>query len=318
MDNMKKFLLAACPAMLGIALLLYSCASPGTGRVADPAPEKPAASAIEKVTAVALDKATAEPVAAKKAVERQQTVRTWRVIRDETRYADNSLSQYQTSAYDASGKLLKEESFNQKRQPVFRKQYERPADSRTESVTTFNQQNEVQGISLRDYDESGRLVRERLLNARKELQSQSEYAWDQSGIPVFWLSKGADGAVVVSTTYKITASKITEIALAAGDGSPIARFEQTWDTQGRLVKKTEYDYAGKLKASIEYLWSDGRLVRENHRKADDSPLRSIKYSYGEVPLPFRMDYFDRQGRLSEFRTFEYQPFDRTESITVYE
>jgi hypothetical protein len=310
MDGMNKSLLVALPAILGVAVILHSCTTPGTGQTA--------ASLPDKSQAIAFEKASPEPVAAKKAVVRQQTVRTWRVTKDETRYADNTLSQYQTISYDTAGNLLKEESFNQKKQPVFRKQYERPVDGRTETMTTFNQLNEVQGICLRDYDGSGRLVQERLLNARKELQSQSEYAWDQDGNPVSWLSKGAEGAVVVATTYTAKAGRVSGISLAAGDGSPIARFEQVWDAQGRMVRKSEYDYSGRLKAYIEFGWADGRLAREDHRKADGSSLRSIVYTYGETPQPIRMDYLDRQGRLSEYRTFEYKAFDRTETVTVYE
>lgn len=259
-----------------------------------------------------------EPAPVKKAVNKTVVVKVPRILRDETRYADDSLCQIVVTSYDSGGNVVKEETLNQKKQLMFRKLIELSADGRLQTVTTSNQYNEIQGIAQRDLDAQGRIVQERLLNAKKELQSVSEFAWDADGNPISWISRERDHALVVATTYLLAAGRVQAIELRDEKGLLIRRFAQTWDSAGQLIRKTEFDPSGAALTTINYFYAQGLLDREEYHKADGSLVRSIVYQYDGRHLPVELRYLDRQGRVTEIHKQDFQLFDKTETITVYE
>lgn len=305
---MKKTFLVASTLALGVAGLWVACASVPDNHTGQAKP----------VAVTSLNAAASEPVTAKKTVTKTVAVKVLRVVRDETRFADNALSQYAVSTYDAAGNLVKQENYNQKKQLVLRKLITRAADGSAETETFYNQLNEVQGTAQRNIDPHGRVVQERLLNTRGELLSIAEYTWDALGNPVSWISRSGDRSVVVSTVYKIQDGRVRNIELSDGEGQPITRFEIVLNPQGVPARKVEIDPTGVPRNSIDFGYENGLLVREDYRKGDGSLIRTITYVNDERRVPVQIKYLDRQGRVVEIRILEYQAFDRTETVTMYE
>jgi hypothetical protein len=309
---MKHLSCLSAAAIMACALLV-SCASapPDQSR-------KTAAAASPSPAPQASPEPAPPPQPARKAVRKEIQVQVPQLTREEVRYADGTLIQSSNITYDPKGNILKEELFNQKKSLVFAKTSGWSADGLTQTVTTVNQGGEVQGITVRQLDARGRVLKETLLNGSRAVESISEYSWDEDGNPVSWVTRKPDNSVVISTRYKLRNGRIGTIELLDDKDNPIQRFEQLWNDQGQLVKKTALDPSGAPGSVVEYRYQGKSLVREDYSRADGTLVRSIEYSYNDKGAPFQVQYLDRRGKPTEIHKQEFQFFTHAETITVYE
>jgi hypothetical protein len=260
---------------------------------------------------------SASPIA-KRPVSKEIQVQVPVLSREEVRYPDGTLIQTTVITLNAKGDPLKEEIFNQKKNLLFTKNYSLSADGMLETITTRNPAGEIQGQVLRESDGQGRLIKETLLNERKEIQTISEYSWDKDGLPVNWISRRPDGSVVIDTRYRVAKGQVNAIELSDDQGKPVLRFEQTWNDQGQLLRKTEFDPVAGAVNIIDYRYAGKLLVREDYSKPDGSMIRSIEYSYDGKSVPSQIRFLDRRGSPTEIRKLDYAVFTRTQTITVLE
>ncbi len=283
-----------------------------------PSPSPEATVAPRPSPAITITPSPSPAVPAKKEVTKQITVQVPKLAKEEVSYPDGTLSQYTVYTYDAGGKLLKEEMFNQKKQLVLKRTTETSTDGLIQTISTTNASNELQGLVARVLDSRGLVLKESLMTEKKEVQSISEYSWDKEGNPLTWISSNKDQSTIVVTTYKVSAGKIENIVLADDKGTIIKRFDLTWNDQGQLTKKAEVDPVTGPVSAIIYHYDDKQLSREDYTKADGTTVRSIVYSYDEHKVPVQFQNLDRKGKVTEIHKQDFQFFSRTETITVME
>ena len=298
---MKKIIIILA-AMAAIGTALISCST---------VPVNQASQSGASGTAVA-------PTSEKHAVTKQVAIQIPCLVREEISLPDGRLSQLTVYTYDAAGHKVKEELFNQKKQLVFRKTYETSVDGLNQTITTTNPANEVQGRVVRQLDPQGHLLNETLFNEQKEVVSASEYTWDKAGNPVTWVSRNRDKSIVITTVYKMSNGRVVSIELNDDKGVLIKRFDQTWNDQGLLIKKNESDPVSGPIGGTSYRYTDKLLAGEVTTKADGTIIRSLGYTYNEQQLPVQVQYFDRQGKVTESHKQDFQVFQHNETITVYE
>jgi len=234
-----------------------------------------------------------------------------RVIREEIQYADGLSASSTLFHYDAKGFLLGEEQMDGKGALVLKKAVVPSSDGRQAVVTSVNSSGEVQAIALNEYDAAGRIVKETLSNAKKEVQSQSEYSYDQQGNLISWITRGQSQMVVAKILYTVRDSLTTSMEIQDPSGQAVKHFDQEFNSAGQITSKTEKDMSGTVLSRVKFSYENGKLVKEDYLNGDAILQRTIAYVYNEKGQAFRAQFLDRKGKLLETRIQDFQVFPLT-------
>jgi len=238
-------------------------------------------------------------------------VRTWKVLGIETSYSDGVLSSIATYQYDSTGNLLKEEQFNGAKVLQGQKVYTYKTPEQVE-IVTFDGKGAVLGKAVRMIS-GDRILKETLFNAKNEVQSTEEYAYDAQGRKTRWSVKTASGSQV-SSEYVWDQGNLVRISVLDAGAAVIKRFERTYDGAGSLAMEEEYDAKGELAGSIAYIREGSVLVREERKSPTGAVLSSVQYTNDADGNPAGMKFLDRNGRVIEVKSQTGRIFTRTVQV----
>lgn len=236
----------------------------------------------------------------------------YKVIREEIQYSDGVMAGYTLYQYDTKGNLILEQQFNGKKSLVLKKTGEIKANGKQLVVTIANPSGELQGISVKDFDNTGLLIKETLLNAQNQIQSSSEFIYDKLRNLTTWITRGQGQSIIAQINYILKDSLTIGIEIQDSTGQSIKKFTQTFNSDGLITTKVEKDAEGKLISTINYSYANGKLAKEEYLNAEGILQRTVAYVYNDVGQPNRIQFFDRKGKLMESRIQEFQAFTQSE------
>lgn len=277
------------PYVLLATLILGSCAT---------AP-KPAPQAAPKPAP------QAAPAPAPKVVTYQEALPT--VVK--SFYPNGDPSGTVTTRYTDKGYLLAQDSVNAN--GVLVETRRGKAVGNLWRITVTNAQSgDVSSFEDRTYSADGELLIQTFLNPKEVPQASNEYSYDPYGRKVVWLARSGSGGLQARTTYTYDAqgnNVRTEVYDAGGVLTNV--FESTYDGS-KLVSRRGYDAAKTLVEQTNFLWKDGKKVKDETLKP---LLRTIEYTYGAGAEP-ESSVTSVRGRVVERQTFEYQYFTKTKTV----
>lgn len=232
----------------------------------------------------------------------------WVLNRVETAYPDGVVSGVETFDLDASGRVLKNVSFDGKGNAVSVKTWTWDRDTAT--MVTADPEGSVIAKGRQTWSQ-GLLMEEVRLNAKDEVQSTESYRYDAEGRKIGWSVQTAKGNTI-TTEYEWEGSRLASIRVKDATGAVIKRYTRTYDGSGLLLSESEWDERGTLTRKIAYVYEGGFLVREEARNGSGGMLSSAEYVNDEWGNPLSVAYKDRTGRIIETKKQGWTGYTRLE------
>ncbi len=292
---MKKLYLL----ILSVVLFMFMAGCASSPKVAEPAasvkqPEKTAA--VEKKEPVKVVKTVFYPV------------------KETSYYADGAVDEITVYTYDDKGvKLLKKEVFDSDNVLQEWEQYEYSGDL-VSVRKSFDKNNELQNYHVYKYDGSGNLVLDVTYNAKDEVQSKSEFVWD-NGKKVKWNVYDGSGALLSITEYKYENGLNTKILSLNPAGKLEEYFVIEYNDKGLPVKNTHYSKDNKVLDSRTYEYKDGFLVLETVYRGNGSVKRKVVYSNDSNGNHVEIVYTDSADNVQERVVKEYKSREEVSFVT---
>lgn len=255
--------------------------------------------------------ATPEKVAPK---TREITIETAYPTKVTSLYPDGQVAGIVSSTWDAEGFLVKEESATAN--GVIQETKIGKRQGLTNQISTLNGSGEVQSVKTVTVDADGRLLKEVFANGKGQVQSTNEYTYTADGKVQLWLSKGPADNLLARTEYVYENGYNTVIKLFDDKPSLVKTFVNGFDGKGNLVQKKELEADGTTVATITVLtWENGKLVKEDVQNAKGSSQRMVEYKLDNQGMPATATWYDRRGKVTEIKKFEYQWLKKTKVIS---
>jgi hypothetical protein len=259
-------------------------ASPDASPAAAPSPE-PAAKPKEPA-------ASPKPAAAVTLVVRP-FVKTVRVT-----YPDGFLSGLNEYEYDAQGRLTSDTEKNGSEIMINQKRYAYKPDGGLE-ITVFDGAGRLKSKAVQTASE-GRVIQEKVFNDKDELQSTSDYKYNEAGQKIQWSIQGK-GTSTTASEYLWTDGRLARITVLDASRNIIKQYLRSFNAAGNLTGEDELDGKGSLLRKTVYVWQGGNLAREESRTAQDAVLKSTAYSYDPANRLVKSELFNRKGELLEIQ-----------------
>jgi len=266
-------------------LFLVSCASAGPEAIATPVP---AAQTNE------VKKPVATPVRTPVVVSRVKTVTV--------AYPDGMISGVTANAYDTEGRITREDQKNGDNVIVSSRLFTYKTNNSVE-ISTLDATGETKGKTIQELN-LGRVVKEKILNPRGELQSTSEYQYDKDGNKIAWLAQGVTTGQTI-TEYTWEKGLNIRIAVKDASGAIIKRYERVFDADGHLTNESEFDTKGVQLSKGVYSWKSGFLVSEETFDPKNILLRAIRYTPDNQGRIAKIEYLNRSGQVLEVKTNDW-------------
>lgn len=232
----------------------------------------------------------------------------WVLNRVETAYPDGVVSGVETFDLDASGRVLKNASYDGKGNAVSVKTWTWDGDKAF--METADPEGTVIGKARQTWSK-GLLMEEVRLNSKDEVQSTEAYRYDSEGRKIGWSVQTAKGNTI-TTEYGWEGSRLASILVKDATGTVIKRYARSYDGSGLLLAESEFDEKDALTRKIAYEYKGGFLVREESRNGSGGMLSSVEYENDEQGNPVSVVYKDRTGRIIETKKQGWTGYTRLE------
>lgn len=232
--------------------------------------------------------------------------KVWRLSEVSVSYPDGMLSAVFKYAYDADGRLVKEEEYSPTMVPVGTKEY-RYSDDGSVVVTQLGNAGEVLGKTRREFV-ADRLIRETLLNAKDEVQSTVTYAYDGKGKTKSRTVVSASGNQVVSE-YEWVKDRLSVISIYDAGKNPLRKYARVYGKTGLLEREDEFGPDGALLAKTAYSYDGVALAREIRQNESGAAVSGARYEYDANGNASLIEAQDRLGKAIEVRRQTWVAFE---------
>ena len=235
-------------------------------------------------------------------------------VKETSLYSDGSVDEVTVYTYDdKGGKLLKKELFDSDNVLQESESYEYTGELL--SVKKFFDKNgELQTYHKYEYDKDGNLVSDITFNPKDEVQSKSEYTWNEKK-KIKWSVFDASGALLGTTEYVYEGDLNTKIINKDSAGNKAEYFVIDYNANGLPVKKTEFSADGKVLGARSFEYKDDLLVLEKVLRSNGSVKRKVVYSYDKAGNPVEIIYTDSADNVRERITKEYKSREVVSYVT---
>jgi hypothetical protein len=223
-----------------------------------------------------------------------------------TRYDDSLLRALEMTTYDAA-----------RPDPIERVVYEWK-DGLLAAETVYESDGKVKLRRERSYDAQGRLVGDRVLDAKSQPQSSSSFAFDADGNKAEWLYFDAKGVIKVLTLYSYDKGKLAFVELKDPSGRTTLTNRLEYGDDGALAKRSYFAADGSLLKSENYVYAAGVLASVEYLRADGSLSSKTVFEMGELGRALKATDYDGSGATRESRSFEYLLREDSKIETYYE
>ncbi len=277
------------------ALLFAGCASV-------PNVEKPA----QKVSSAAA------PVTKKAPVKVEKTV--FYPVKEISYYGDGSVAETTLYTYDDNGvKLLKKEVLDSDGVLEEMETYTYSGPVVT-TIKRFDKNKKLQGYHVLSYNAEKECTVDALYNAKKELQSKSEYTW-KGGKKVAWKVYDSSGALLSVAEYVYKNGLNVRINNVTPGGDLVDYFILDYNAAGLLVKNTHFSKMKKVLDARTFSYKNEFLVMVTVLRGNGSVKRKIAYSNDSHGNPIEITYMDAGNNVSERVVKEYKSRKEISDVT---
>ncbi|MDC7225560.1 MAG: hypothetical protein PQJ61_02220 [Spirochaetales bacterium] len=235
------------------------------------------------------------------------------VLKNTNYFSDGYIESYMVYTYDENMKVVREDLFDS-----FDEIIESAVSEVLEDGSVKRELFDSRGIlkswrkTVNDGNENP--IRIESYSADDELQTVSEYSYNEIGGKTLWRVLDADGIVISETRYLYEDGLNTRIDIYDASMTLYEYFVNEYE-DGRRVKNSHFDADGKLKAAIEYVYTEGAVSAEKYLRANGSTSRTVSYINDAEGSHLKAEYFDGNGKLKDWTETEYEYV--SEEVTVW-
>ena len=169
--------------------------------------------------------------------------------------SDGHIRFWMETEYDTSGKIITSTEYDEDGSINIRDEYEYDAIGNrvAMTVTEYGRQ---QSFGY-EYDAVGNEVKEILYNGDGSIDGWYEHEYDAAGNEVKYIRYNGDGSIAEWVEYEYDShgaciERIAYDSFGNKDYSTYLRYENEYDTNGNLIKQTEYNFDGSISFVGEY------------------------------------------------------------------
>lgn len=286
--------------MLSVLVLLGCTTAPPVGESESQGESDEAVAVKEE------PKAEAEKEQPKEKVEKIVTETIYLLVREESSSTDGFIDRYTEISYEDEGmRVLEEKEFGIDGALEKVVTYEYEGDS-LRRVNTFDGSNGLISYHEYEYNDSGMLVSDSLLNPKKELQVQSLYEYDSGNRKVKWIVRSSEETTQAYTEYIYGRySDPDRIEMYTSSGALESYVENEFDSLGHRVREVYREVDGSVWKFVEYGYKDDFLVEERHYQGNNALTRVVSYEYDNDGNVSAVVYAGPGGSIQDKRTKFY-------------
>lgn len=251
--------------------------------------------------------------------ERIETVRVPVLLKELSYFADGILDRTIHYAYDPTLKLLLEKKVQEpsRTEPTERTVYEYTGAAPA-SVSIYDYEGNLKTRTDFKTDASGRVTREIVTDSSGKLQSSVQYEYDPAGLRTSRKVYNSSESLLAVSEYSYTAGRLSVLILKDSAGLPAGRVEHEYDTMGRLVLRTTFDFSGAVARRERFVYTGDFLSEERQERGDGRVERRTVYEKGPEGAPAKSTVYDGAGRVRDVRVFEYGFRVEERTVVYYE
>ncbi len=279
--------------LLFVALLLFGCTS---------VPKKGDGESAEAVS-----KAEIETVEEKGQVIQEEAIpeKLALLTREYSYYGDGLLDTYIVFTYsEDTAELLKEEFYNNLNELTQTVSYEYNNGSVFQKVT-HDPKGKRNFYRVYSYNDRSLLESESRFDGEDNLQTVSEYEYDDSGNRMKWSLYDGSGAMLAFNTYLYEGKKNIRIDFFNPSGMLEKYSVIEYDADSNKVKESLYLSSNKLENFTLYTYEDNMLILESSFKGTEKHIRSASYEHDQDGSMVRIKYLNKQKKIIEIKEREY-------------
>lgn len=265
-----------------------------------------------------------KPEAAPKAPvlkERTVTVRTPVLVKESVFYPDGLVDTYTAYKYDDSlTRLLEKTTIDPTRaEPIERTVSEYGATGLLADELNYGSDGSLKSRRDMTWTAAKLLATETGQDAKGVGQYSSSYGYDGSGNRISWKAFDGSGALRVTTTYSYNAQKrLNLIEMRNSADALTGSIKISYAADGSTESWAYLGPDGSLQKSEVSILKDGKVMRFEVRRPDNSLAEATDYGYGPDGERLSAVLSDADGKIKEKRTFEYLIRQDQKVETYYE
>jgi hypothetical protein len=256
--------------------------------------------------------AQSSPEAPKAPVQKERTVivRVPVILKETVFYPDGLVDQYMVYTWDASKqKLLTKVTFDPSRiDPVEKVQSDYGVNGLLVAETTYGSDGAVKSRREVTYGDGPvpLLLSERGFDAKGILQFSSTWEYDKKGNRTVWKAFDSRNALKAITNYSWdTKDRLVSIELRNGANILTGTIKVEYSADGTGERRSYLASDGVLQKYELSLLKDGRVVRFEIRRADDSLAEASDFTLGPLGERLAAVTMDGSGKVKEKRNAEF-------------
>ena len=206
-------------------------------------------------------------------------IREWYAV-----YRGDISGRHTEYTYDEKGNMLSSQSVDDQGNPGCRYAYSYNTEGKLLSELYYDAEGVVGAETYYTYNEAGWLIH----------QTENMYFYDP---PRYW-----EHEITYSDDYSAA------IVQSTNNGQQDGYAKETYDTEGRLIRRDSYGQNDSWKTAITYAYdAQGRVLREEHYSSNELQADyDVIYTYDEKDCLISMDVDYYYGYVMEY---EYAPFE---------
>lgn len=220
---------------------------------------------------------------------------------------DDSLETETLYAYDAQGRLIREDRWDRYGNPVGRTMYTLNAEGAVETVESYDAQGRPEIRTVYGYDHTGQLVSVYVQRGDGPTVLTLQHFRTAEGRLTATDRFGKDGSSAGRTVYHhdMAGNVETELHFAA-DGTLNRKLAYSYDPEGRLEAATEYTGTGQLVMQSRYSYSSAGTRTEFHSYgADGSVASSAHYLFAANGKMLEQVWHHADGSVDAISRYSY-------------
>jgi hypothetical protein len=188
--------------------------------------------------------------------------------------------------------------------------YEYEGSDRAAQKSVLGPDGKLRSMRKYEYDSRGNLALEEVYNSREELQTSSEYLYDEGHL-VRWNVTDGSGSLLAYTEYRWDGDRNVRIDTYSSGGVLTDYFIRTF-VAGNLVSQERFTENGTSSGKVEYSYGNGLLTKEQHYRANGSLERTVSYEYDQEGSVVREVYRRADETVEQVisREFAYREEER--------
>lgn len=255
------------------------------------------------------------------AKQRTVTLRIPVLTKETVFYPDGLVDTYTVYKYDAGlTRLLEKTTFDPTRpDPIERVVSEYDAKGLLADELSYGSDGALKTRLDFSWGPEGLLASEKGSDSKGQGQYASSYAYDQAGRRVQWKAFDGSGLLKASTLYGYDAQgRLVLIQIKNAADAITGSIKVDYAADGGTETRSYLAPDGSLQRLEVSLLKDGKVVRLESRRADNSLVEATDYGYGPDGERLTSVLSDAAGKIKEKRGFEYSIRQDQKVETYYE